>query len=94
MPESYIQAVRARMHELNTDLTEDDLDAIIAHGIETVPQGFLHPNWEGMKYLKWNCDFRNHIDEDVQALWETFTPLQKAALAAQAHKVALAEYDK
>jgi hypothetical protein len=36
-------------------------------------------------------DWRNHISEEIEAMWDTFTDAQKAALYRQAQELASAE---
>lgn len=47
-----------------------------------------NPEWEKSRRVH---DWRNYIDEEVKAIWNTFTPEQRMALAKQADNLASAE---
>lgn len=49
------------------------------------PPDYLEPDWENAKRVH---DWKNHVGDEIQALWLTFNPAQKAALARQAEKLA------
>ena len=40
------------------------------------------PDWQNVGKVH---DWRNHISEEVAAMWQTFTPEQREALAAMGH---------
>lgn len=53
--------------------------------------------WPGVENPQWNKagrvhDWRNHVGERVQAIWETFTLEQKVALAEDADERASGEH--
>lgn len=49
------------------------------------PYDYMAPMWE--KYEKVH-GWRNYVSDEVQAMWNTFTPEQRAALARQADDMA------
>lgn len=49
---------------------------------------YLDPNWEsGGAVHNW----RNHVGDQIKAIWSTFTPEQRAALAQDAQERAANE---
>lgn len=49
------------------------------------PDDYLEPKWpEGGRVHNWH----NYVTEEVQAMWSSFTPEQRAALARQADEIA------
>lgn len=46
------------------------------------------PNWESAGRIH---DWRNHVSEEIQDMWDTFTDEQKRALQQQAQQQAEAE---
>ena len=61
----------------------------MATEVDTTPRDYLSPNWEDDDRVH---NWRNYIHEEVQAMWDTFTPAQKAALARQADEMASNEH--
>ncbi|MBC8737003.1 recombinase RecA [Paraburkholderia sp. UCT31] len=47
-----------------------------------VPDDYAAPDWANRQRVH---DWKNYISEHLQAMWHTFTPDQKAAIAANAH---------
>lgn len=52
------------------------------------PDDYLHPDWDRVDKVH---DWRNHVSDEVQDLWLTFTEPQRAALARQAQELAARE---
>ena len=49
------------------------------------PTDYANPEWEKAGKVH---DWRNHVSEELQAMWPTFTDAQKAAIARQAEDMA------
>jgi len=49
------------------------------------PRDYLQPEWHWRQSVH---NWRNYISEEVQAMWLTFTPEQRAALARNADEIA------
>jgi hypothetical protein len=62
-------------------MSKNDLDDRISRS------KYLTPNWERSNFDKTH-EWRRYVSEEVQEIWHTFTPLQKAALARQAQEQA------
>lgn len=54
----------------------------------TVPRDFAVPKWDEAGKVH---DWKNHVSDEVQAMWHTFTLDQQAALARQAQEAASRE---
>lgn len=52
------------------------------------PNDAQEPHWEREDRVH---NWRNHVSDEIEALWPTFTPEQRAALARQAQELADAE---
>jgi len=59
-------------------------DAIVTE----TPIDYLAPDW--VNYEKVHC-WRNHINDRIKGMWNTFTADQKAAIAISARELANAE---
>lgn len=46
---------------------------------------FINPKWDLADRVH---DWRNYINEDMRAVWDTFTPTQKRILAENAEEIA------
>lgn len=53
-----------------------------------VPDDYADPEWDNAGLVH---DWKNHIGEHVQKLWESFSDEQKAAIAEHADDMAEAE---
>lgn len=54
-------------------------------GMTGVPDDYLEPRWDEAR--KCHC-WRNHVSDELEAIWDTFTPHQKAVLARDAESEA------
>lgn len=52
------------------------------------PDDYMDPDWELSGRVH---DWRNHVSDEVQAMWHGFTPEQRAALARSARRLARLE---
>ena len=51
-------------------------------------EDYENPQWEKAEKIH---DWRNYISEDMQIIWDTFTPLQQRLIADNAQETADAE---
>jgi hypothetical protein len=47
-----------------------------------------NPHWNDLGPRPWVHEWRNHVPEDVQAIWHTFTREQRKALVEWADELA------
>jgi hypothetical protein len=52
------------------------------------PSDYMEPQWERAGKVH---DWRNHVGDEIAAMWSTFTAEQRAALARQAEYLARSE---
>ncbi len=57
--------------------------------IDSAPDDWDHPRWSEYDRVH---GWRNYISDEIEAMWDTFTPIQKRALARQASENASSEH--
>ena len=68
-------------------LSPEEIESLLSldHGDHNIPHDFKSPTWNFERRVH---NWHNYAGSDTAALWETFTLLQKAALALNFERLA------
>lgn len=74
---NYAQTVLALLNLIEKEETE----SIPVNIDNSVPNDFISPNWKAMNRVH---EWKNYISEEIQALWDSFSLVQKLEIAKEA----------